>query len=330
MSVVRADGVIRVGILGNSDIARRRFIPALLQSRQAVFCALASRNREALIPAGPTSGVQLLTYEELINSPEIDLVYISPHNHLHEKWAVMALEQGKHVLCEKPLGLSADSVGRMLAVAELHKVLLFENIMYLQHPLHALVKGIIDEGKIGRLHSLQCVFTIPELQKDNFRMNPDLGGGAFHDLNRYPLSAALYFLKGHEHRFLRGSTSERNGLNLSMGAESVTDAGESFSFQIAFEQPYRSCYEIIGEDGQIRVERAFTTPSEMENRVFFTAKGEDQSFSVLACDHFLATIEQVCGVIRNRQWSELHWRASKLGELAELFYNKCRRGNRYD
>ncbi|MDD2732862.1 MAG: Gfo/Idh/MocA family oxidoreductase [Desulfuromonadaceae bacterium] len=316
--------MIQVGILGCSDIARRKFIPALLKSSQACLAAVAGRERNraaSFVP--PAVSATLMTYQELICSPAVDLVYISLPNHLHEEWSIRALEQGKHVICEKPLGLSAASVGRMLEAADKHGRLLFENLMYLHHPQHSAVKKCIAAGRIGTVLSLRSEFVFPGPSHGDFRLNPLMGGGAYHDMNRYPLSAALYFLEGKSHRFFQGRKQNRDGLAWSLQAESSTDAGETFSFLTAFGLSYRSFYRLCGEKGFILVERAYTTPSDMENRITVMADSRDESFTVPPSDHFLNTIEHVCALIRSGVWEAEHQRAREVAELARLFYDNC-------
>lgn len=316
--------MIRVGILGCSDIARRKFIPALLKSRQAGLAAVASRDlSRAASSIPPSMTVAQMTYQELVCSPAVDLIYISLPNHLHEEWSIRALEQGKHVICEKPLGLSAASVGRMLESAESHDRLLFENLMYLHHPQHSAVKECIAAGRIGTVLSVRSEFVFPGPADGDFRLNPVMGGGAYHDMNRYPLSAALYFLAGKNHRFFQGREQNRDGLTWSLQADSYTDAGETFSFLTAFGLPYRSFYRICGEKGFIRIDRAYTTPSDMENSITVMADGRDESFIAPPGDHFLNAIEYVCGLIRSGVWAEEHQRARELARLAEMFYDNC-------
>ncbi|MFA7403180.1 MAG: Gfo/Idh/MocA family oxidoreductase [Pelobacteraceae bacterium] len=320
------DSCVRVGILGWSDIARRKFVPALLQSDQTRFVALASRRSGQGTSLVPGTSAVMMTYEELINHPAVDLVYISLPNNLHEEWSVAALAHGKHVLCEKPLGLSTASVNRMLDAADRNGKLLYENLMYLQHPQHEAVRAIISSGRIGRVRSLRSEFAFPGPADGDFRLDAAMGGGAFHDLNRYPLSAALFFLEGKDHRFVRGSTEVRDGLTISLQAESGTEAGESFSFLVSFGQQYRSFYEITGERGNIRVERAYTTPADMENRIAVTVNGSDESFTVPPSDHFLGTIDHVCALIQSGAWEVEHERSRKLAELAGMFQDNCTKG----
>ena len=318
-----SDKRVRVGILGCSDIACRKFIPALRGCGGAVLKGVASRNRRAAPSlAGETYAV--LGYEELLAREEIELVYLSLPNHLHEEWTVRALQSGKHVICEKPLGLSAASVERMLRCAGERGVLLYENLMYLHHPQHAAVKGLIDAGRIGRLRSLRSVFAFPVPAAGNFRLDPERGGGAFHDLARYPLSTALHFLQGDSYRF-RGFALDRSGLNVAMHGTALTSAGEVFTFSIAFGQQYESYYEIIGELGKIRVDRAYTTPADLANLIRVTCGERDASFTVPPGDHFRLMIEHFCAVVRNGgDFGEMHQRIRRLARLADQMEKGCR------
>lgn len=320
MSNTRNSPPLRVGILGYSDIARRKFIPALLQSNRAVFSAVASRQPDTYTG---TQAVEALTYQQLLDSAEIELVYISLPNHLHEEWCLRALERGKHVICEKPLGLSSTSVKRMLDAAEQHGRLLYENLMYLQHPQHGIVKSLVEQGRIGRVTALHSEFAFPGPNSGDFRLDPSMGGGAFHDMNRYPLSAALTFLEGASYRFVCGERTVRDGLTMSLQAEAVTSCDERLTFLTAFGQTYRSFYELRGSCGSIRVERAYTTPADMANRIVLAVNGREETLTVEPHDHFLATIDHVCGLLQRGNWTYEHERSRKLAGLAELFLEAC-------
>jgi dTDP-3,4-didehydro-2,6-dideoxy-alpha-D-glucose 3-reductase len=314
---------VRVGILGCSDIACRKFIPALQSSTGAVLRGIGSRDRRKPAAVNPGEKCELLGYEDLLAHPAIDLVYLSLPNHLHEEWTLRALQSGKHVICEKPLALSAASVERMLNCAGERRLLLYENLMYLHHPQHAAVKELIGSGEIGRVQALRSVFGFPFPAKGNFRLDPEKGGGAIHDLARYPLSTAQYFLRGDSYQF-NGYALDRNGLNVALHGMALTSAGELFSFSLAFGQQYESHYEIIGERGKIRVERAYTTPAELENLVQVSCGERDASFTVPPCDHFRLMIEHVSALVQNAgDFREAHERSRRLARLAEQMERGC-------
>lgn len=314
---------VRVGILGCSDVARRKFIPALKGSRTAELAAVAGRNREqaeAVISGGVGC---VCSYEDLIASPDVELVYLSLPNHLHEEWTIRALAGGKHVICEKPLGLSRSAVERMLAIAEERGLLLFENLMFLHHPQHAAVKELIDGGLVGRVTAVRSVFGFPLPGSGNFRLDPSQGGGAFHDLSRYPLGTALYFLAGDSYEF-RGFAIDRQGLTVAMYGQALTNVGENFSFAMAFGQQYESYYEIVGEKGKIRVDRAYTPPADLANRIQVICGTEELSFLVPPADQFQLMIDRVSTLVRgNDDFRAVHDETRKLACLAERMEKGC-------
>lgn len=271
----------------------------------------------------PATHASIMDYDGLVASPDVDLVYISLPNHLHEEWACRALQHGKHVICEKPLGLSEAAVERMLGVAARAGCLLFENLMYLHHPQHAAVREAIAGGAIGRVRTLRCVFGFPFPRPGDFRLDPAQGGGAFHDLARYPLGTALHFLRGDTYRF-HGVSLHHEGLSTAMHGCALTSAQESLYFSMAFGQQYESFYEIVGEHGRIRVDRAFTTPADLANRVSVTCGTHDRSFTVPPADHFLLMLEHVCELIlAGGSYAAAHARARTIARLAGQMQQEC-------
>jgi len=313
---------LRIGLLGWSDIAARKIVPALSRSGNATLQVIGSRN-PGKVREGYFGLAAVMGYDELLQSADVDLVYISLPNHLHEEWTMRALAAGKHVICEKPLGLDYPSVRRMLDGAAVHKRLLYENIMYLHHPQHGAVRQLIAAGEIGRIISLRAIFGIPRLAESNFRTDPARGGGAFHDLARYPLSLAMYYLQGHLEEF-NGIATDQGELNTGMYGVARSTAGELFIFAIAIGQQYESFYEIIGETGKIRVDRAFTTPADLENVVVLTNGKGVQEIRVAAADHFQLMFDQLSDRIRLGDFTKLHQWTDNLAQLAEAMEKGCR------
>jgi predicted dehydrogenase len=314
---------LKVGILGCSDIAVRRFIPALLKSKNAVLAAVSGRSLQKSAELIQGADYAALDNKQVIAEKNIDLVYISLPNHLHEEWAIRALESGKHVICEKPLGLTYDSVARMTDCADRHGLLLFENLMFLYHPQHAAVKYVLESGAIGRLLELKAVFGIPELQPGNFRLDPDKGGGAFHDMARYPIATALYFLDT-EIKSFKGFALGRRGLNVSVNCCALTSENELFTCSMRFGQQYECYYELIGSCGKIRVDRAFTTPPEMENELRITRGNAVTEQAIPPADHFLLALDHACSLILNGgAYGVLHERSLKIALLAEKMMEGC-------
>lgn len=308
---------VRIGILGYSDIARRKFIPAVESSRNASLQAVSSRRAELV------SGCPTCSHEELLSTTLVDLVYLSLPNHLHEKWSIKTLESGKHLICEKPLSTSLASAMKILDAARSNNRLIYENQMFLFHPQHALVKTMLAGGEIGKVRELRSVFGFPMPAAGNFRLDPLQGGGAFHDLARYPIGIAAYLLDPLPERFLGFSTWE-NGLNTAVSGVAVTANGEQFSFSIRFGQQYEAFYEIVGEAGKIRVERAYTTPADLESRIVLTVGSRVTETAVPPADHFKLMIEYIADIIlTGSDFTHLGRQAKIMAMLADLMEKGC-------
>ncbi|GAM09066.1 putative oxidoreductase [Geobacter sp. OR-1] len=313
-----------VGILGCSDIARRKFIPAVLCSKLARLSAIYGRDSGTAAALVPDLRCDFMDCDELLASRHIQVIYNSLPNHLHEEFTIRALEQGKHVICEKPLGLSTASVERMLQCAEANGLLLYENLMFLCHPQHDMVKNLLQFGKIGRLVSLRSVFGFPAPATGNFRLDPAMGGGALNDLSRYPAATALYFLRGALDGF-SGIALNRNGLNLAVHGTAVSTANEIYMFSMVFGQQYESYYEIVGETGKIRVDRAYTTPADLANVVILVHGAEETTIAAPAADHFLLALEHACSLIlAGGPFQEIHDRSRTIAAISDRISKGCR------
>jgi len=315
------DKLTQIGILGCSDIARRKFIPALANSNNAVLLAVASRDCKNAAPL-PTD-CRITSYDELLAAPQVDLVYLSLPNHLHEEWSIKTLEAGKHLICEKPLATSLASAEKILDCARRNSRLIYENQMFLHHPQHSVVKAMIEAGKIGKIRELRSFFGFPLPQKNDFRLDPSKGGGAFNDLARYPLGIACYLLSALPHNF-SGHSTWSGDLNTGVSGSAITAHNEILSFSIRFGQQYEALYEVIGETGRIRLERAYTTPAELENRISITNGDTAAETVVPAADHFRLMIENICTIIQTgSDFSFLNRQAATIAKLAELMKRGC-------
>ena len=128
-------------------------------------------------------------YDALINDPLIDAIYISLPNHLHCEWTVKALKAGKHVLCEKPFAMNAAEVELMIKTAKECDRLLVEAVWARWHPRMVRAIDLVKSGAIGQVISIDASFTFPASIEGNYRLSPEMGGGALFDIGVYPLHA---------------------------------------------------------------------------------------------------------------------------------------------
>jgi predicted dehydrogenase len=184
---------LRIGILGCANIARQ-FARDVSSSALVKIVAVASRDPDKAAEFAAAFGIERhhRSYDALVSDPQVDAIYVPLPNSLHAPWCIRAAEQGKHVLCEKPLALNLGEVTAMFAAARQHQVMLLESYPYWFQPktasLLALLGGEAD-SVIGQVRSVYACtgFTLPN-PETNIRSKPELGGGALLDAGSYPLS----------------------------------------------------------------------------------------------------------------------------------------------
>ncbi|MUV37011.1 Trans-1,2-dihydrobenzene-1,2-diol dehydrogenase [Lentibacillus sp. JNUCC-1] len=180
---------IQWGILSTANIAQKALIPAIQRAKNAEVTAIASGSDAGKARAVAEKFEIPKThdrYEALLEDPDIQAVYIPLPNHLHKKWVIEAAKAGKHILCEKPIGLDEEEAREMQRVCEENGVLLMEAFMYHFHPQHERVKEIMASGEIGDVRYMRAAFSFFIGNKaDNIRMHREKGGGCMYDVGSY-------------------------------------------------------------------------------------------------------------------------------------------------
>ena len=180
---------IRFGILGAADIARKALIPAIETAANAELVALASRDPER--GRGLFGGRLYGDYQSLVDDPEIDALYLPLPNHLHREWALRGLAAGKHVLCEKPLALTAAQAEEMAVAADRSGRLLMEGFMYRFHPR---IRAAVEFLRGDPPAEIRVSFGFPLAAPGNYRLDPAMGGGALLDVGCYTVDLARWIL----------------------------------------------------------------------------------------------------------------------------------------
>ncbi|MCH8830804.1 MAG: Gfo/Idh/MocA family oxidoreductase, partial [Planctomycetes bacterium] len=190
-----SDRTIRWGILGTARIATK-VSEAIVNAANAELTAIASRDLARAEKWRSEHGAlrSYGSYRELIDDPDIDVVYIPLPPSLHAEWTIAAAEWGKHVLCEKPAALNSQEVVEMTAACREHNVQFMDGVMWVHHPRAEEMRQTLRKGNLGRLRRFTSAFsfhweTIPE---GDLRLSRDLGGGALLDLGWYCIRATLW------------------------------------------------------------------------------------------------------------------------------------------
>jgi len=275
---------VRWGILGAAKIALVKVIPAMQKSELCEIAAIASRDLSKAREAGAKLGIPKAygSYEELLADPEIDAIYNPLPNHLHLPWTTRAAEAGKHVLCEKPIGMDAREARELIRVRDRTGVRIGEAFMVRVHPQWLRAREIVRSGSIGDLRVVQGFFSYNNQDPKNIRNIPEFGGGGLMDIGCYPITMSRFLFGGEPHRVL--ALMERDP---AMGTDRLTSAILDFpagqatftcSTQLA---PYQRL-QAFGTKGRVEIEVPFNPPPDQPARIFLD--GAEEVFPL--CDQY--------------------------------------------
>ncbi len=255
--------VLRWGLLGTARI-NRAVIPVIRESARHTLDAVASRTIDrAREYAAQWNLLRAIgSYEQLLDDPSIDVVYIGLPNSLHAEWTVRALDAGKHVLCEKPLALSVSEVDEIERAARRARRVAAEAFMYRHHPLTRAVQKAITDGTIGELRLIRGAFTFPLTRPADVRFDPALGGGSLWDVGCYPVSYACLVAGGPPLDVCGWQETSDTGVDIAFTGMMRFPGDVMAQFDCGFRSAFRAEMEIVGTSGVLRVERAFKTGPE--------------------------------------------------------------------
>ncbi len=257
---------IRWGILSTAKIGVEKVIPAIQKGERSEVVAIASRSESKAKAAADRLGIAKAygSYEALLADPEVDAIYNPLPNDQHVPWSIRALEAGKHVLCEKPIALSAAE-GRELADAGARhpKLKLMEAFMYRHHPQWRLAKELIGSGRIGQLRTIQTFFSFFNDDPSNIRHDPAKGGGGLMDIGCYAISLSRWLFGTEPERVLAHvELDPRWGVDRMASAILDFGAGGSASFTCSMAVAPLQVVQVVGTSGRIELsEVPFNAPN---------------------------------------------------------------------
>jgi len=261
---------IRWGVLGVANIAVKKVIPAMQKGRLTEIAAIASRDSERARQAAAKLGIPKSygSYQELLADAAIQAVYIPLPNHLHVPLSIKAAEAGKHVLCEKPLALSAEEVRKLIAVRNKTGVKIGEAFMVRTHPQWLRARELVRSGAIGELRSIVSIFSYFNRDPKNIRNIPEIGGGAVMDIGCYPITMS---------RFLFEREPTRVAALIDRDPEMNTDRLSSVMLDFSPGHAIFTCstqlvpfqrMQILGAKARLDMEIPYNIPPDMPSRIF--------------------------------------------------------------
>ena len=247
---------IRFGILGAARIAPDALIKAAQNVPDAEVAAIAARDPKRAREFAAAHGIARVhaTYNDVVNDPELDVIYNPTPNSLHCQWTIAALRAGKHVLCEKPLASNAVEAERMAKAADESGRILGEAFHYRYHPLADRVRALMHDGTLGRLVHVEGEFSVL-IPESNIRFDWSLAGGATMDLGCYPLHMIRYF-SGLTPRVLRArAETGPKYIDIAMDVALELAAGVTARMRCAMKKDsvLRASFMARGERGELRV-----------------------------------------------------------------------------
>jgi predicted dehydrogenase len=267
---------LRWGILSTASIARAKVIPGMQRAARCRIVAIASRDIGQARAAAGAAGIPTAhgSYAALLADPDVDAVYIPLPNHLHAAWTIAAVRAGKHVLCEKPLALTASDAERMVAAAEEAGVLLMEAFMYRLHPSWTAARDLVASGRIGRLVAVQSWFSYFNEDPANIRNIREYGGGALFDIGCYSINLSRMLFDG-EPRQVQAwiQRDPQSGVDiLTSGVLEFSGGVSTFTCSTRAEDDQR--VHIYGTHGRISIDIPFNIPPDRPTHVQLASGGD--------------------------------------------------------
>jgi predicted dehydrogenase len=262
---------VRWGVISTGNIGVQKVIPAMQRGQFVDVVAMSSRDLSKAQAVARQLGIPKAhgSYEALLADPDVDAVYISTPNHLHVEWSIKALQAGKHVLCEKPIGLNAAEAETLLAEAERHPSLkIMEAFMYRHHPQWQKTVAMVRDGRIGDLRTVQSIFAYRNMDPANVRNRADIGGGGLMDIGCYNVSLSRLIFGAEPTKVFGVSEIDPN-----FGTDAVTSGILQFekgtsTFTCSTQVAGYQRVNIFGTEGRIELEIPFNAPPDGSHRVW--------------------------------------------------------------
>jgi predicted dehydrogenase len=288
---------VRWGIISTANIGMTKVTPGIMKSPHSVVAAISSRDPAQARKAADKLGIAKAygSYEEMLADPEIDAVYNPLPNHRHVDLTLAAVQAGKHVLCEKPIGLNAVDAERLRAVPE--GIIVAEAFMVRYHPQWLRAREIVRSGELGEVRAVFALFTYFNTDPANVRNKADIGGGGILDIGCYPVTAARFFFEGEPKRVVSLVDRDPN-FRTDRQASVIADFGNGrhLTFLVSTQLIGSQSLEIVGTKGRVEIVIPFNAPADKQTALL-VHKGEslDGSLSrreiMPACDQYTEQAE---------------------------------------
>jgi D-xylose 1-dehydrogenase (NADP+, D-xylono-1,5-lactone-forming) len=289
---------LRWGLLSTAAI-NRDIIPAIRGSKRNEIVAVASRTVEKAQAFAKEWKIPRFfgSYGALVDDPQIDVIYNPLPNHLHAPWTIRCAEAGKHVLVEKPIALTTHDIDEIIRATGDQHVVVTEAFMYRHNPQTLKVIDLVKSGAIGQVKIMRGIFNHVFERADNFRWDPDCGGGSLWDLGCYPISY-IRMITGNKPEKVSGyQVLASSRVDVSFAGQMRYTQNILAQFSCSFTLPRYTSIEIHGTEGSLLLSTPFT-PKE---RTFITLRQgkQYQTFDFKTRDLYSGEVEDITDAILN-------------------------------
>ncbi len=335
---------MKIGIICPSEIAIRRFMPALNQCKDFTFIglgvfskeerfgtencddavfqeALRKEKEKAQMFIDQYGGRIFDSYTDIVTSPLVDAIYLPLPPALHYRWAKLALENGKHVLVEKPSTTIANDTEDLVRIAEEKGLALHENYMFTFHEQLNTIDSIVKSGEIGDVRLYRISFGFPRRAANDFRYNKALGGGALIDAGGYTIRYATRLLgETSELRYAQSNYIEGFEVDMYGSAALVNSDGVTAQLSFGMDNNYKCELEVWGSLGTLTTGRVLTAPVGFIPTVTIRKGNEEKSIELPADDAFFKSINYFSACIKDENLRKKNYKViSKQAELVDVF-----------
>ena len=312
--------LLRIGVLGCARIARE-FIDGVAPSAAVAVTAVASREPARARQFAADHGVAVAygSYEQLLASPDIDAIYNPLPNALHAAWSIRALEAGKHVLCEKPLAISAAEVRAMQTSANRHGLHLVEAFPYRAQPHARRLRELLVSGAIGVPQTVHAAFGFTMQSKGNIRLAPELGGGALLDAGTYPVSLVRLVAGERPRRVQAAACWDPSGIDRTLVATLEHASGLLAQVSCSFATIHHRHAVIAGSAGSLETGYANNPP--LDRPVLLRLRrgtgwdAREENVELAPLNGFRAEAESFAALVRE---GPAHWSGATPAESLDI------------
>lgn len=296
---------VRWGVLGAARIATEKVIPAMQAGALCRVDAIASRDAARAGAAARALGIPRAhgSYEALLDDPDIEAIYNPLPNHLHVSWTIRAMEAGKHVLCEKPIALTAAEAETLVAARERTGRQVQEAFMVRHHPQWRKAREIVESGRLGRVRAVQGTFAYDNPDPRNIRNRRETGGGGVYDIGCYPTVIARFVFAGEPLRAVAVMESDPAFGTDRLASVILAFPGGQASFTCSTQAARHQSLVVLGTDAWMRVEFPFVMEPDRPCRLLLGGGGfpgpvPDEILEIPPADQYTAQGDEVSACLR--------------------------------